>query len=87
MPSAPARRHLLRRLDHFVRVVAAGAGEHRNLALRLLDDDLDDAQALGGGERRRLAGRAAGHEKVNAGVDLPPCQPPHARLVQRAAPA
>ena len=47
MPSAPGARHLARGLDHLVGVVAAGAGEHRHLALRLLDDDLDDAQPLG----------------------------------------
>ena len=41
-------RHLLRRLDDLVRVVAARPREHRHPALRFRDDDLDDAAPLVG---------------------------------------
>ena len=54
-----------------MRVVAAGAGEHRHLALGLFERDLDDAQMLGARERRALAGGAAGHQEIDARVDLP----------------
>ena len=37
------------------------------------------AQPLGVGQRRVLAGRAARDEEMNAGVDLPPAEPPHRR--------
>ena len=56
-------------------VVAAGAGEDRHAAGRLVGQDLDDAHALGVGQRRALARRAAGHEEVDAGVDLPSAEP------------
>ena len=39
--------HLVRELDHLRGVVAAGAGQHRHLAVRFVDENLDDAKALG----------------------------------------
>src|SRR5262249_25843133 len=71
--------------DHLVRVVAAGAGEDRDLVAGFFDHQLDDASALGGGEGRGLAGGAAGDEKMNAGVDLPSGETTHTRLIQGAA--
>ncbi len=72
-------------VHHFLRVVAAGAGHHRHLAVGRFEHELDDAAALGGAQRRRFARRAARHEEVNAGVDLPLRQPLDRRL-RRARP-
>src|SRR5262249_9937929 len=55
------------------------------LALRFVDDDLDDADALGLVERGALAGGAARAEKVDARIDLPAREPPHAGFIERAA--
>ena len=73
----------MRELDHFGGVVAARAGQHRNLALGLFDRDLDHAQMLGARERGALAGGAAGHQKIDARLNLPPDQPAQRRLVER----
>ena len=78
-PCAPSLLHLARGVRHFSRVVAAGAGKHRHLAGGLFDHELDDAAPLVVRERRRLAGRAARHEKVHAAVDLTPREPLDAR--------
>ena len=72
-------------MHDFLRVVAAGAGHHRHLAVRGLEHELDDAAPLGGAQRRRLAGRAARHEEVDAAVDLPLGEPLDRRL-RRARP-
>jgi hypothetical protein len=71
-------------MNYLARVVPARAGEHFRAAPRLVHADLDDAPALVCGKRRRLASRAAGHEEVHAGIDLPSRQRPHARLIERA---
>ena len=42
--------------------------------------------ALGERQRRVLAGRAARHEEVDAGVDLPAAEPPDRRFVEVAGP-
>ena len=72
------------RLDDLARVVAARTGEHHRAAFDLVGDDLDDLAAFLGRERRRLAGRAAGHDEMNARFDLtrrkPPDAPPRRRL-------
>src|SRR5207245_4487334 len=65
--------------------VAAGAGADRHATLRLGDEDLDDAAALRGSERRTFAGRPARNEKMNAAVDLPAAEPADAGLVEIAA--
>ena len=67
-----------------MRVVAAGAGEDGHLALGLFDRDLDDAEVLVAGERRALAGGAAGDQKIDARFDLAAHQPAQSRFVQRA---
>ena len=64
------------------RVVAAGAGEHRHAPPGLLDEELHDPHALGVGQRGVLARRAARHEKMNAGVDLPTAETAHGCLVE-----
>jgi len=69
-------------VDHFLRVVAAGAREHGHAAARLCDDELDDLDLFGVGQRWDLARRAARHQEVNAQVDLPPGKPGHSRLVE-----
>ena len=68
-----------------LRVVAAGAGEHRHLAVGFVDAG-----------SRRCAARSAsvsvglspvvphGHEEVDAGVDLPAAEPPNRRFVELA---
>ena len=71
-------------MHDFLGVVAARARQHRHLAGRFFDHELDDAPAFGVRQRGRLAGRAARHEKVNAGVDLPPREALDAGLVDRA---
>ena len=80
MPLRAGLLHLGDGVNHLARVVAAGAGQHERAAVGFLDDDLDDARSLGRRQRRRFAGRAAGHEEVDAGVDLAPGQPAHGRL-------
>src|SRR5208282_3432265 len=57
-------------LDDFGGVVAAGAGNDAHPAARLFDRDLDDAVELRVRERRAFARGAAGHEEIDAGVDL-----------------
>ncbi len=84
MPSAPSALEFAREFDHFVGVVAARAGEHRDLAVGFFDRDLDHAQMLVAGERRALAGGAAGHQKIDAGLDLPADQRAQRRLIERA---
>jgi hypothetical protein len=66
MPSAPSFLQFAREFDHFVSVVAAGAGEHRNFAGRFFDRDLDHAQVFFAGERGAFAGGAAGDQKIDA---------------------
>ena len=77
------RFELARQFDHFVRVVAAGAGQHRDFALGLFQRDLDHAQMLGARERRALARGAAGNQKIDARVDLAADQSPQ-RLLHQA---
>src|SRR4029079_4842279 len=48
----------------------------------LFGDELDDLQTLFRTEGRRLAGRAARHEEMNAGVDLPPREAADGLLVK-----
>src|SRR4051812_23886972 len=71
-------------MNHFFRIVAAGAGEHRHRAFRLVDQDFDDADALLVGERRVFAGCTAWTEKMNAGVDLTTRESADRCFVERA---
>ena len=71
MPCAPRPLEVRDRVDDLPRVVAAGAGQHHRPALDLVDDQLDDATLLVCGQRRRFARGAAGHQEVNARLDLP----------------
>ena len=57
--------------------------EHGHFAFGLLNGDLDHAQMLGARERGALAGGAAGHQKINSSVDLPPDQAAHGGLIER----
>ena len=84
MPSAPRCFDFLGEFDDFVRVVAAGAGEHGDLALGFFERDLDHAQMLFARERRAFARGAAGHQEVDPGVDLPAHQLPQRCFIQRA---
>ena len=70
-------------VDDFLRVVSAGAGEHRHPPGGFLDDELHDADALVFRQRRTLARRPARDEKVDTGVDLAPREAPDARFVDR----
>ena len=70
-------------LDDFGGVVAAGAGEHGDLALGLFERDLDHAQMFVARERGALAGGAAGHQEVDACRDLAPHQPAQRGFIQR----
>ncbi len=72
------------RLDDLARVVAAGAGEDHRAAFDFVGDDLDDLAAFLGRERRRLAGRAARHDEVDARFDLARRKPPDRRLIDGA---
>ena len=51
--------------------VAARAGDDRHLAGHHADGSLDDREVFPGGERRRLAGGAHGHDAVGAAVEMP----------------
>ena len=82
MPSTPMRFQFVREFDHFARVVAARAGEHRHLALGFFERDLDDAQVFGAAQRGAFAGGAAGHQEIDPGVDLPAHQPAQRRFVE-----
>ena len=77
--------HLGGGVNHFLRVVAAGARQDRHAAVGFVDEDLDNPQALGQRERRALTGGADGDEKVDARVDLPPAEPANRRFVEAAA--
>ena len=68
-------------LDRLVRVVRAGAGDHRHAAARLVDADVDGAAVLLVAQRRALAGGADRHQPVRAGRDLPVDQSAERRLV------
>ena len=76
--------HVARQLDHFPRVVSAGAGQHGHLALGFLDDQLHHAQLVAMRQRRRLARRPARRQKVDASVDLPASQTLDRGLIERA---
>src|SRR5262249_30180711 len=76
--------HVFGKMDHFARVVAAGAGEDRHAAAGLLDQSLDRPEPLLVRERRALAGGAARDQEVNAGVDLPAAEATDGRLVEVA---
>ncbi len=71
-------------MDDLPRVVAAGAGEHGHPAVDFVHEDLDHAHPLLEGESRILTCRAAGHEKVDAGINLPASEPAHRLLVELA---
>src|SRR5260221_11988109 len=73
-----------RQLDRLGGRVGAGAGDHRHLALRHVEAELDDALVLLVAQRRRLAGRAARHQPVRALLDLPGDEILEAALVDRA---
>src|SRR5437899_1012989 len=77
---------LARQLDDFLSVIATGPGEDWHLAAGFLGEDLDDAPALGRGQRRILAGRAARRQEVDAAVDLAAAHAPNRCLVEIAAP-
>src|SRR3989442_4299014 len=76
--------HPAHHVDDLARVVAAGAGEYRHLAVGLRDDELHYADLFLLAERRRLAGGATRREEVHAGLDLPARETPDCRLVERA---
>ena len=59
-----------RQLDDFLRVVAAGSGQHRNFAFSFLNRDLDYAEVLRAAHRGILASCAARDKKVNTRIDL-----------------
>ncbi len=59
-----------REFDSGLRIVAAGAGDHRNAPACRGDRRFDDTQVLARREQRGLAGRAARHQGRGAGVDL-----------------
>jgi hypothetical protein len=65
------RRHLAAEPDRATRVVRPRARDDRDATGDLVDDDLDDPAVLLRGERRRLAGRPAGHDEVHALRELP----------------
>ncbi len=73
---------LLRQLDHFGGIVSARSAQHRNFPLGFLDRNFHHAKMLRARQRRALAGSAAGHQKINPRVDLPPDQPPHRGFVE-----
>ena len=66
MPSDAEALAVRAQLDHFVRVVAARAGEHRHLPRRLFDGDPDYSQMLVARERRAFAGGPARDQKIDA---------------------
>src|SRR5258707_683164 len=68
-----------------VGVSPAGASEDRRLATGFVDEDFDNTQALGVGERRILSGRPAGREKVDAGVDLSTAETANSGLIELSA--
>ncbi len=72
-----------RELDHFGGVVAARAREHRHLPLGFFERDLDHAKVLEAGQRGAFAGGAAGHQKVDAGLDLPAHQYTQSVFIER----
>src|SRR5579883_681875 len=74
---------LARELDDLVRVVAARASQHRHAAARLLDRDFNDAKVLRAGESGAFARRAARHQKIDAGIDLPPHEAAESLFIQR----
>jgi predicted protein tyrosine phosphatase len=76
--------HAASRFDDFVRVVAAGAGQHRHASARLAHDQFDDAHLLLVGERRHFPGRAARNQEMDTGVNLPLREPRHTRFIERA---
>ena len=82
MPCAPRRGHRLATSRPRPGVVAAGAGQHRDLAARLLERDRDHALLLVLGHGGALAGGAAGHEHVDARLHLAAHQPPQGGLVE-----
>ena len=47
----------------------AGLGDDRDAAVGLLDDRVDQEQALLGGQGTDLAGRSCSHDAVDAGLD------------------
>ena len=73
------RRHGLAR----GRLVVENEGGEDRMTLHV-EGSLADAAALGRGQRRHLAGRAARHQEVRAEIDLATGQPPHGGLVHRA---
>src|SRR5262249_14957858 len=60
------------KFDHFLRVVASGASEDRDLPRTLLDGNFDDTKMLGARQGRAFSGGAARHEEIDAGGDLAP---------------
>src|SRR5258708_37087196 len=64
-------------------VVAAGSGDHRHLAMCFLQGDFDSPPALGARECGALAGRSAGHQKMDSCPDLPPHQSPQTSFIDR----
>jgi hypothetical protein len=63
-------------------VVATGAGEDRNASGRLVGQDLDDPCAFPIGQCGAFTRGAAGHEEVDAGLDLASSKLADAFLVQ-----
>ena len=78
---------LLRMLGKFDRLpgrIGAGAGDHGNAALRLVDAPFDDALVLVMAHGRAFAGGADRHQAVGALGDLPAHQRAKGRLIERA---
>ena len=70
--------------DDFGGVVAAGAGEDRDLALGDFEGELNDAEMLGMRERGAFPGGAAGDEEVDARVELALDERAESGFVERA---
>ena len=62
---------IARQLDRVGRIVRSAAGDDRHPAPGDLDRDLDHPAMLVGRERRRLAGRSARNQRIDALGDLP----------------
>ena len=77
---------VFRQHDGFLGRVRAGAGDHRDPTLGHPDADFHDPHMLVVAQRRRFAGRAAGHQPVGSLFDLPVDELFVGRIVHRSVP-